>query len=229
MKIKCPKCGNFIQSKIETYKYKESGLDNVFLKNIPAYQCSCGISFASIFRVSRLNELIAQKLLEKPALLDGKEISFLRKNMYMPSKDFAKRLGVEKTTISKWENGLQKHREAYDRSIRFLYMINKKIEGEEKNNIFRILQKKKLKEQDTGFVITAEKNGSDYVVNFKPIIESLGSKLRNVWIFQTKMFSNAGHPNFALKLLQEKSIQTFSSPETLSTKTISNFMVLTTN
>jgi len=229
MKIKCPKCGNFIQSKIETYKYKESGLDNVFLKNIPAYQCSCGISFASIFRVSRLNELIAQKLLEKPALLDGKEIRFLRKNMYVPSKDFAKRLGVEKTTISKWENGLQKHREAYDRSIRFLYMINKKIEGEEKNNIFRILQKKKLKEQDTGFVITAEKKGSDYVVNFKPIIESLGSKLRNVWIFQTKMFSNAGHPNFALKLLQEKSIQTFSSPETLSTKTISNFMVLTTN
>ena len=229
MKIKCPKCGNFIQSKIETYKYKESGLDNVFLKNIPVYQCSCGISFASIFRVSRLNELIAQKLLEKPALLDGKEISFLRKNMYMPSKDFAKRLGVEKTTISKWENGLQKHREAYDRSIRFLYMINKKIEGEEKNNIFRILQKKKLKEQDTGFVITAEKNGSDYVVNFKPIIESLGSKLRNVWIFQTKMFSNAGRLNFALELLQEKSIQTFSSPETLSTKTISNFMVLTTN
>ena len=229
MKIKCPKCGNFIQSKIETYKYKESGLDNVFLKNIPVYQCSCGISFASIFRVSRLNELIAQKLLEKPALLDGKEIRFLRKNMYVPSKDFAKRLGVEKTTISKWENGLQKHREAYDRSIRFLYMINKKIEGEEKNNIFRILQKKKLKEQDTGFVITAEKKGSDYVVNFKPIIESLGSKLRNVWIFQTKMFSNADRLNFALELLQEKSIQTFSSPETLSTKTISNFMVLTTN
>lgn len=229
MKIKCPKCGNFIQSKIETYKYKESGLDNVFLKNIPVYQCSCGISFASIFRVSRLNELIAQTLLEKPALLDCKEIRFLRKNMYMPSKDFAKRLGVEKTTISKWENGSQQHREAYDRSIRFLYMIYKKIEDEKRNNIFRILEKKKLKEQDTGFVITAEKEGNDYVVNFKPIIESLGSKFRNVWIFQKKMFSNAGRLNFALELLQEKSIQTFSSTETLSTKTISNFMVLTTN
>lgn len=229
MKIKCPKCGNFIQSKIETYKYEESGLDNVFLKNIPVYQCSCGISFASIFRVSRLNELIAQKLLEKPALLNGKEIRFLRKNMHIPSKDFGKRLGVEKTTISKWENGLQKHREAYDRSIRFLYMINKKIEGEEKNNIFRILQKKELKEQDTGFVITAEKEGNDYVVNFKPIIGSQGSKLFKVWIPQKKLFSNAGHPNFALKLLQEKSTQMFSSPEPLSTKTISNFMVLTTN
>ncbi|MBW2741145.1 MAG: helix-turn-helix domain-containing protein [Deltaproteobacteria bacterium] len=228
MKIRCPKCGNFIQSKIEKYKYKESGLDNVFLKNIPVYKCSCGISFASIFRASRLNELIAQTLLEKPALLGCKEIRFLRKNMHMPSKDFAKRLGVEKTTISKWENGLQKHREAYDRSIRFLYMINKKIEGEEKNNIFRILEKKKLKEQDTGFVITAEKKGKDYVVNFKPIIGSLGPELPTVWISQKKIFfSIAGYPNFALELLQTESHQMFSSQELLSTETISNSMVLT--
>ncbi len=228
MKIKCPKCGNFIQSKIETYKYKESGLDNVFLKNITVYECSCGISFASIFRVSRLNELIAQKLLEKPALLDGKEIRFLRKNMCMPSKDFARRLGVEKTTISKWENGLQKHREAYDRSIRFLYMINKKIEGKGKNNIFRILQKKRLKEQDTGFVITAEKEGNDYVVNFWPIIGGLGPELPNVWISQKKIFfSIASRQEFALELLQTKSNQMFSSQELLSTETISNAIVLT--
>lgn len=228
MKIKCPKCGNFIQSKIETYKYRESGLDNVFLKNIPVYKCSCGISFASIFRVSRLNELIAKKLLEKPALLDGKEIRFLRKNMYMSSKDFAEGLGVEKTTISKWENGSQKHREAYDRSIRYLYMINKKITCEENNNIYQILLKKKLKEQDTGFVITAEKEENDYVVNLWPVIGGLGSKLPTVWMSQKKIFfSIASRIEFALELLQTKSDLMFSSQELLSTETSLNSMMLT--
>ena len=107
-------------------------------------------------------------------------------------------------------------------------MINKKIEGKEKNNIFRILEKKKLKEQDTAFVITAEKEGNDYILNFRPIIGGLGPGLPNVWIYQKKIFfSIAGRQEFALELLQTENNQMFSSQELLSTETISNSIVLT--
>jgi YgiT-type zinc finger domain-containing protein len=82
MKIKCPKCGQVIESKIGNYRYKESGLDNVYLRNILVYECSCGVSYPSIFRIGRLNELIAETLLEKQTLLSGKEIKFLRKSLY---------------------------------------------------------------------------------------------------------------------------------------------------
>ncbi len=220
MKIRCPKCHNFIQSKIGMYKYKESGLNNVFLQNIPVYKCSCGISFASIFRVSRLNELIAQKLLEKPTLLNGEEIKFLRKSMYISSKDFAKRLGVEKTTISKWENGSQQHREAYDRSIRFLFLINTKIEDEEKNRIIQVLQDKRLKESNVEIIITAEKEKNDYVVNSLLLLGGLGQELSRVWLSSKKLFrSSATRRNFALELSHTKSDKMFSSQEVLSTKT----------
>ena len=220
MKIKCPKCHNFIQSKIGRYKYKESGLNNVFLQNIPVYKCSCGISFASIFRVSRLNELITQKLLEKPTLLNGEEIKFLRKSMYMSSKDFAKGLGVEKTTISKWENGSQQHREAYDRSIRFLFMINTKIKDEEKNRIIQVLQDKRLKESNAEIIITAEKEKNDYVVNSLLILGGLGQKLPRVWLSSKKIsWSSAARRNFTLELSHTKSDKMFSSQEVLSTKT----------
>ena len=154
MKIKCQKCGNFVSSKVATYQYKESGLDNIFLENIPVYDCPCGISFASIFRVPRLNELISKELLKKPSLLRGNEIRFLRKSLYMSSKAFATKLSIGKTTFSKWENDLQPHRVAYDKFIRLLYMLHKGIDGKETKDILSMFDKIQIGDQDFEYIIT---------------------------------------------------------------------------
>ena len=107
MELKCIECGKPTKRKIDSYQYLESGLDNVFLQNVPIYECNCGAKYPSIFRMGYLNELIGETLLEKQSLLSGKEIKFLRKNLYLSSKDYANALGVGTTTLSKWENEKQ--------------------------------------------------------------------------------------------------------------------------
>ena len=172
MKIKCDQCGKAAHKKIGNYKYKESGLDNVYLENIPVYKCSCGISYPSIFRLHRLNELIALTLVEKPALLSGNEIKFLRKNLHVPSKLFANKLGVGKTTLSKWENEAQNHSEGFDRLIRTTYLIEKGIKRQEQLNIQKQLEGISLRKSSTDHAIIAEKIKDDYAIRYRPVVES---------------------------------------------------------
>ena len=223
MNIKCPKCKQTIHSKIGNHWYKESGLDNVYLKNITVYKCPCGVSIPSIFRSARLDELIAETLLEKPALLDGKEIRFLRKSLYMSSKDFSQRLGIGKTTLSKWENGTQRHREGYDRFIRSLYLLYKGTKEKEKRALLKMYDRIQLKEMNVNYIIIADKEGNDYVVNRRPVLSGRGQKLPTVWISakaKNILWSVAERQNFALELSQQKSDKMFSSKKGLSTETV---------
>jgi putative transcriptional regulator len=190
MRIKCSQCGKATTKKIGNHKYTESGLNNVYLQNISLHECSCGVSYPSIFKLSRLNELIALALVEKPALLTGNEIKFLRKNLYMPSKLFANKLGVGKTTLSKWENDVQNHSEGNDRLIRAIYIIEKGIKLEEQLRIQKHLGYCLLKNSDSEYVIIAEKVEDDYVIRYRPVIQSRAepSNLINVfttWIYQS--------------------------------------------
>ena len=217
MNLKCPECNELFEKELIRYRYKESGLDNVYLENTPVYKCKCGISFPSIFRLPRLNELIAEALLGKPGLLDGKEIRFIRKNMGLSSKDFAKKLGIEKTTLSKWENDTQQHRESYDRFIRSLYLIYKGVKKDTLKKFDRI----QIKKTDVNYIIIAEKEGDDYIVNYRPVLEGQGQITPTVWKFSKEIFGAiADSSRFVLKLSQTKSDKMFSSQEILSTKTV---------
>ena len=172
MKIKCPQCGEMTHKKIGDYRYKESGLDNVYLQNIHMYQCSCGISYPSILRLPRLNELISLTLIEKAALLSGNEIKFLRKNLRLASKVFANKLGVGKTTLSKWENAVQNHSEGNDRLIRAIYIIEKGIKRQDQLKIQKHLENILLKNSNTDYVIIAEKVQDDYAIRYRPVVDS---------------------------------------------------------
>jgi len=173
MSINCSRCGKITHKKTGSHWYRESGLDNAYVENIPVYECSdCDISYPSIFRLGRLNDLIALTLVEKPGLLRGNEIKFLRKNLRMPSKLFAKKLGVGKTTLPKWENDLQNHSEGNDRLIRAIYLIEKGITRQDQLRIQKHLERISLKNSNTGYMIIAEKVQDDYAVRCKPVVES---------------------------------------------------------
>lgn len=182
MKIKCTKCGKTTNRKIGNYWFKESGLDNVYLENIPVYECSCGTSYPSIFRLSLLNQLIARTLLQKPALLAGKEIRFLRKNLRLASKDFSQALSVGNTTLSKWENDLQQHTEKNDRLIRATYIILKKITDKDVLNTFERLTKSQLTKADAIHLITAVKLKNDYDVQWKLVAKSYSERFEGIWV-----------------------------------------------
>ena len=200
MEIKCDQCGKAAHKKVGNYRYKESGLDNVYLENIPVYECSCGISYPSIFRLHRLNELIALTLVEKPALLSGNEIKFLRKNLHVPSKLFANKLGVGKTTLSKWENEAQNHSEGFDRLIRATYLIEKGIRRQEQLNIQKQLEGIPLRKSSTDHAIIAEKVEDDYTIRYRPMLESWTEQVRLIDVLPTGENRNITSTNTILRV-----------------------------
>jgi len=173
MIMSCSLCGKPMRKTIGNHHYLESGLDNVYLENIPLYECpDCRTADPSFFRLGRLNDLIDLALVQKPALLNGHEIKFLRKGLRMPSHLFAKELGVGKTTLSKWENDLQSHSEAHDRLIRAIYIIEKGLRRKDQQAIQKSIRNTSLKDSVSQYVIVAEKVQDDYVVRLRPMVES---------------------------------------------------------
>lgn len=136
--LKCRNCGRTNQTKIGEYQYKESGLDNVILRGIKVYECSCGNKFAFIPRILELHKLIAKRLVQKKALLTGKEIRFLRKNLGLKAKDFAKYLRITQVSLSRWETGQEKHSASNDMLIRLIYAKIAGLDAEISDTLQRI-------------------------------------------------------------------------------------------
>lgn len=125
--MRCPNCNSEAVCTQNKYHYTECGLDNVFLEGIDVYECSCGEQFVAIPAMPELHGLIGLNLLKKKALLNSKEIKFLRKNMGLTATKLSKIIGVNNATISRWENNNQSIDKSNDRLIRFTYLNIKDI------------------------------------------------------------------------------------------------------
>ena len=121
--MKCPNCGMNMKTVRKDWRYSESGLKNVILKNLTVHVCACGEEMPEIPSVSRLHWAIGHALVKKPAPLAPEEFRFLRKSLRFTAKAFAERLGINAVTLSHWENGGQKINPPADRLIRTLWLI----------------------------------------------------------------------------------------------------------
>ncbi len=121
--MKCPSCQQMRQTHKGKYHYTESGLPNVWLSGVEVFECDCGEKFAFIPCIDELHKLIGKTLIGKEDQLSSREIRFLRKHMMLKSKDFAKELGVQNVTVSRWENEDSQPSESVDRLIRLVYAI----------------------------------------------------------------------------------------------------------
>jgi putative transcriptional regulator len=117
---KCYNCGKILQKKRALYQYKESGLPNLYLREVNFYHCSCGEEMVEIPCVEQLNQRIAETIIASSPHLNGPEIRFLRKQLGLKAIELARIFGVSKVTVSRWENGKVKIDKAYDRMIRAL-------------------------------------------------------------------------------------------------------------
>ncbi len=126
---RCPTCGGeHFAFKKTHYHFLESGLDNVHLTNVEIGICSeCGEEIVCIPHSTELMKLIGESVLLKPMNLNGAEIRFLRKNLHLKITDFAQLLGVDRVTVSRWENGHEKPSRAVDRLVRLTYAVEAKI------------------------------------------------------------------------------------------------------
>jgi putative zinc finger/helix-turn-helix YgiT family protein len=115
---RCYDCGKMMVGKRENYSYQEVGLKSVVLLNIVVYHCKCGAIVPEIPYAGILHHCIAMSVLQKKALLSGEEIRFIRKAAGFSATDLAHVLGMEKGTVSRWENSKQGIGKDADRLLR---------------------------------------------------------------------------------------------------------------
>jgi len=122
----CQVCGESLQViKDQPYRYGECGLDVVLL-GITQYHCEkCGEDFAAIPSPQKLLRIIGIHICkENKALLQPKEIQFLRKELRLKAKELARILGVSDSVVSRWENGKASIGEGNDRLLRSIFMAS---------------------------------------------------------------------------------------------------------
>ncbi len=121
---KCPSCGDSgMQRKVtDHYHFPESGLDNVFLLKPEIAVCArCGEEILMLPEPSKLLRCLGKAVIFAPGALSAKEIRFLRKDLGLKSSEFANCLGVNRGTVSRWENGEKSPEPPTDRLIRMVY------------------------------------------------------------------------------------------------------------
>ena len=102
---KCPNCRNPMETRRENYRYDAVGLPNVVLLDVEVRQCpSCGERAVAIPRIEQLHRSLAMAVIKRPGRLTPQEIRFLRKWRGWSGTDFARHMGVDRATVSRWES-----------------------------------------------------------------------------------------------------------------------------
>lgn len=101
--MNCPACGRQPRYTVEQYQYRESGLDNVFVRGVGLYRCKCGQEYVQLPGAQHVHDQVASALLNKPSMLTGPEAKFLRKWLRLTSEGMAEVLGYTRVSVSRWE------------------------------------------------------------------------------------------------------------------------------
>lgn len=152
---KCPACASS-EIKVETgeHHFLESGLDNVWLLNVEKLICSkCKEEIVSIPHSTRLMQRIAEEIITSPSALRGAEIRFVRKNLHLKVVEFARLLGVDRVTVSRWENGHESPTKPADRLIRFIYSRRARVSEATLHRLDEYLEKEEHPAHSPNYVI----------------------------------------------------------------------------
>lgn len=103
--MKCLNCGTRMETRRENYRYIASGLPNVVLLDVDVHRCAeCGGDAVSLPRIEQLHRGLAMAIIRERGRLTPQEIRFLRKWRGWSSADFARFMGVDPSTVSRWES-----------------------------------------------------------------------------------------------------------------------------
>jgi len=121
----CQECTGNARVVRKDYRFTECGLSNVLLKNIEVVVCAkCKSVSPRIPQHDDLMRTIAVALVDKPSELAGDEVRFLRKYLGEGSEQFARMLGVDRSHLSRIENGALPISRQTDRLARTLALVH---------------------------------------------------------------------------------------------------------
>jgi putative zinc finger/helix-turn-helix YgiT family protein len=104
-------------------------LPGTVLVDVEVSRCpNCGEFEVAIPAIEELDRVLANAVIRKPTRLTGLEVKFLRKYLGYSGTDFAKLIGADKATVSRWEKDAQPIGQQTDRLYRTLVILDKKIE-----------------------------------------------------------------------------------------------------
>ena len=113
----------------ESFHYKASGLDYVYLANGFARQGTEYGSGVSIDDLDNLHGEIARHVVGSPSRLRGQEVRFLRSMLDVSQAGLARILGAQRVTVARWE--AKPHAPipgTADRALRLFFAL--KMEGD---------------------------------------------------------------------------------------------------
>jgi putative zinc finger/helix-turn-helix YgiT family protein len=109
--------------------YEESGLPDVLVDGFQTMRCeACGETEEIIPRIAELHRVIAGVVIHKKDRLSGAEVKFLRKFIGWSGVDFAKKVGVDSATVSRWEHDEKPIGPGNDRLLRLLVATEKQVD-----------------------------------------------------------------------------------------------------
>ncbi len=121
--MRCASCGepNATKETREMHPYVGCGLDNVILEVAELRVCpDCGAEDLALRNVAALYSALAMAVTSKSARLAGQEVRFLRKFIGLSGQDFARTIGIDPTTVSRWENDKEPIGGTADRLLRLM-------------------------------------------------------------------------------------------------------------
>jgi putative zinc finger/helix-turn-helix YgiT family protein len=125
--MKCISCGHAMTTKRENMPY--TALPGAVLVGVPVSRCSsCGEYEVAIPAIDELNGALARAVIRKTARLGAAEIRFLRSYLGYSGADFAKVIGSDPATVSKWEHDKLPIGHHADLLLRAMVVVDKKVE-----------------------------------------------------------------------------------------------------
>ena len=127
--MKCTDCGTEMKTSRENFRHAALGLPGLTLFGVEVSRCpNCGEYEVEIPHLQGLIKAISGELITKPARLAPEEVTFLWKYLALSGQHFAKRMGVTKEQVSRWESGKKPMGTVADRLLRMLVASAKSSE-----------------------------------------------------------------------------------------------------
>ncbi len=128
----CPKC-NSTHVKTYTLPYYVENLQGIRIGiNDCVIKTACYLCKEEVISIPDINGLVSAAAVARimhSTKLNGAEIKFLRKAIKLPSKDFAKIMGIRPETVSRWE-GSGEQQIGYSEEKIFRILVGNKLKNE---------------------------------------------------------------------------------------------------
>lgn len=101
--MKCPECGEAMKARTESRR-GYAGLKDLTIDGVEVRHCdSCGETEVVYNNIEGMNQAIALGLAKKKPALVPEEIRFLRTYLGLSTEDLARRMGVTRDSVTRWE------------------------------------------------------------------------------------------------------------------------------